>query len=139
MTDLRICPTERLAHSVAPSVCGWNAVDINSLMPNNRWVSFQNLEVNFESLSDTIEWGNLCKRTTSLMYNDASSEAVVVVLIGIRCTIEVNLQMTTQRSLNPCDLGNGPIKSIPIELHGRLGIGNECRRPIGLCVLVLDT
>src|ERR1700720_1240361 len=72
------------------------------------------------------------------MYNDASSEAVVVVLIGIRCTIEVNLQMTTQKSLNPCDLGNGPIKSIPIELHGRLGTGSECRRPMGLCVLVLD-
>src|ERR1700720_2126024 len=97
MTDCRICPTERLARSVAPSVCGWNTVDINSLVPNNQWVSFQNLEVNLESLSDTIEWGNPCKRTTSLTYNDASSVAVVVVLIGIRYTIEVNLQMTTQR------------------------------------------
>ena len=74
-----------------------------------------------------------------MMYNDASSEAVVMVLIGIRCTVEVNLQMTTQRQSNPCDLINGPIKSIPIEHHGRLGIGNECRRPIGLCVLVLET
>src|ERR1700722_975088 len=97
MTDHRICPTERLARLVVPSVCGWNTVDINSLVLNNWWVSFQNLEVNFESLSDTIEWGNPCKWTTSLTYNDASSEAVVVVLIGIRCTMEVNLQMTTQR------------------------------------------
>src|ERR1700720_2724446 len=97
MTDCRICLTEQLARSVAPSVCRWNTVDINSLVPNNRWVSFQNLEVNFESLSDTIEWGNSCKRTTSLTYNNVSSEAIVVVLIKIRCTIEVNLQMTTQR------------------------------------------
>src|SRR6202040_4430046 len=139
MTDRRICPTEQLARSVMPSICGWNTVDINSLVPNNRWVSFQNLEVNFESLSDTIEWGNSCKWIISLTYNDVSSEAVVVVLIGIRCTIEVSLQMTTQRQLNPCDLGNGPIKSIPIKLHGQLGISNEGRRPIGLCVLVLET
>src|ERR1700720_112680 len=97
MTDHRICPTERLASSVVPSICGWNTVDINSLVSNNQWVSFQNLEVNFESLSDTIEWGNSCKRTTSLTYNDVSLEAIVVVLIEIRCTIEVNLQMTTQR------------------------------------------
>src|ERR1700720_1689340 len=97
MTDCRICLTEQLARSVMPSICGWNTVDINSLVPNNRWVSNQNLEVNFESLSDTIEWGNPCKWTTSLTYNDASLEAIVVVLIGIRCTIKVNLQMTTQR------------------------------------------
>src|ERR1700720_3250462 len=97
MTNRRICPTERLAHSVSPSVCRWNAVDINNLVPNNQRVSFQNLEVNLESLSDTIEGGNLCKQIISLTYNNVSSEAVVVVLIGIRCTIEVNLQMTTQR------------------------------------------
>src|ERR1700722_19041699 len=100
MTDRRICLTERLAHSVAPSICGWNTVDINSLVPNNQWVSFQHLEENFESLSDTIECGKPGKRITSLTYNDASSEAIVVVLIGIRCTIEVNLQMTTQRQSN---------------------------------------
>src|ERR1700722_8196673 len=97
MTDHRICPTERLARSVPPSICGWNTVDINNLVPNNRCVSFQNLEVNLESLLDTIEWGNPCKQIISLTYNDASSEAVVVVFIRIRCTIEVDLQMTTQR------------------------------------------
>src|ERR1700676_2470629 len=93
----RICPIERLARSEAPSVCGWNAVDINNLVPNILCVSLQNLEVNLGSRSDTIDSGSPCSRTISFIYNEASSDAFVVMFIGMRWTIEVNLHMTTQR------------------------------------------
>jgi hypothetical protein len=50
----RICPTDLFALLDAPSVWGWNAVDINNLVPNMWWTSLQNLEVNFESWSETM-------------------------------------------------------------------------------------
>ena len=86
-----------LAHSVAPSICGWKAVDIINLVPKILWVSLQNFDVNFESRSETIESGSPCRRTTSFMYIDESSDAFTVVLTGTRWTIEDNLHMITQR------------------------------------------
>ena len=46
-----------LAHSVAPSVWGWNTVDLRSLLPINICSSFQNMEVNLVSWLDTMDSG----------------------------------------------------------------------------------
>jgi hypothetical protein len=54
---LKIWPIDQLAHSVAPSVCGWKAIEINSLVPSSHWSSFQNIDVNLLSLSEMIEAG----------------------------------------------------------------------------------
>ena len=46
-----------LSRSVWPSVCGWNAVDIQGRIPESRRNSFEVSEVNLESRSDTISVG----------------------------------------------------------------------------------
>src|SRR6202011_5113788 len=133
----RICPIEQLAISEAPSICRWNTIDISNLVPNILCILFQNLEVNFESQSDTIDSGSPCNWTISLMYSDASSEAFDVVFIEIRWTIEVSLHMITHRLSSLLDLWNGPMKSMPIDPHSLLGIGSGCRRPTSLYKLDL--
>ena len=55
--DLRIWLIERFTRSVVPSISGWNDVDIRSLAPNRRCTSRHQREVNFESLSETIDLG----------------------------------------------------------------------------------
>ena len=72
-------------------------VEISSLIPSSLWISIQNLDVNFESLSDTIISGNPCNLTIWVMNNDASSDARVVVLMDIKYTIDVNRQIITHK------------------------------------------
>src|SRR6266481_3808655 len=87
-----VCNTwliEQLACSVAPSICGWNTVDIRSLVPISQCNSFQNLEVNFESLSDMIELGTPCSLTISLRKSHATSLEVTCVVVGIKCTCDM--------------------------------------------------
>ena len=62
-TVLSIWDTFRIILSDAPFDCGWNAVDHASLMPSRQWVSVQNRDVNFESLSLTIVSGSPCNQT----------------------------------------------------------------------------
>src|ERR1700742_4257160 len=81
-----ICPIDLLARSVAPSVCGWNDVDISNFDPNNLCNSRHQTEVNLGSLSDTIESGSPCNHTISCIYFNDRSVAVSLVLQGIRCT-----------------------------------------------------
>jgi hypothetical protein len=47
----------RLAASVWPSDCGWNVEVMCSLAPIRRINSFQNVEVNTGSRSDTMDCG----------------------------------------------------------------------------------
>ena len=88
---------DQITCSDAPSVCGWNDVDISKLVPRSLWVLHQNQDVNLESQSDTIDCGRPCSFTISWMYIHANSLAVVVVRMGTRCTIDVRRQITTQR------------------------------------------
>jgi hypothetical protein len=55
----------RLAASVCPSDWGWNAVVMCSFAPMRRINSFQNVEVNTGSRSDTMDCGIPCRRTIS--------------------------------------------------------------------------
>src|SRR6266581_6748457 len=60
-----------------------------SCTPSIQCSSCQNLDVNFESWSDTIEVGKLQSLMTSQINMNASSRAFEVVLIRIRWTVDV--------------------------------------------------
>lgn len=66
-------------NSDIPSVCGWYAVDMSSLVPISLFNSCQNNEMNLESRSDTIDSGVPNNRMISLRYRAAISLAVDVV------------------------------------------------------------
>lgn len=55
-----------LADSDCPSLWGWKAVDIWSLVPLKRINSLLKLEVNTESRSETIDYRMACSLTMSL-------------------------------------------------------------------------
>ena len=57
MTNLRTCPIKWFSHLVAPSICGWNAVDIRSFVFMSHCSSCQKIDMNFKSLSEIIESG----------------------------------------------------------------------------------
>ena len=79
-----ICTTFLMVLSKAPSVCRWNAVDMRSLAPSIQCSLHQN--VNLAS-RETIVSGSLCSCTTSCMNLQASSDTLIVVLMGTKCTI----------------------------------------------------
>ena len=63
------------------------------------------------------------------------SELITVDFVGIKCAILVNQSIITSIiSLPFVEVGNGPKKSISIDSHGVLGIGNGCSLPISNCV-----
>ena len=59
--------------------------------------SFQNLEVNFGSQSDTIDSSIPWSLTTSMKNSHMTAFAIARVVIGSRCTCDVNLLITTSR------------------------------------------
>ena len=87
MIILRICAIEQFAHSVVQSVCGWNAVDMSSLVPMSLCNSCQNVDMNLVLWSNTIDSGALWSLTTSLRNSHTTSFAVTHVIVGTRCTV----------------------------------------------------
>ena len=57
-----------LALSVAPSICGWNDVEINNFMPIILCSSCHHFDVNLGSQSLMIEDGNPCIHMISRTY-----------------------------------------------------------------------
>ena len=97
MSILRIWPIEWFAHFVAPSIWGWNAVDMSSLVPISLCNSHQNVDVNLVSRSDTIDLGTPWSLTTSLRNSHNTSFAVTRVVVGTRCTCNVSQSMITNK------------------------------------------
>ena len=93
----RTCAIVLIEHSDAPSVWGWNGVDIRSLTLRSLCVSPKNCDVNLVSRSETIVSGSPCKWTISLMKSHANCKAQIVVFTGTRCTIEVSWQSMTHK------------------------------------------
>lgn len=89
----------------------------------------QNLDVNLVSLSDTVNSGISCNCRISLMNSQAIWMAVILVVIGIRCVIDVNLLIAINRWSQSLDSGKGLRKSISTNCHSLYGIGNECSSP----------
>ena len=88
---------EWVAHSVAPSIWGWNAVDMSSLVPMSLFSSHQNVDMNLVSQSDTIHSGTPLSLMTSLRNSHATSFAVTHVIVGTRCTCDMSRSMITNR------------------------------------------
>ena len=59
--------------------------------------SFQNLELNLGSRLDTIDSGIPWSLTISVKNNHVTAFAVVCVVIGRKCTCDVNLSIMTSR------------------------------------------
>ena len=66
-----------LARSVAPSVWGWNTMDMRSLLPISLCSSFQNMEVNLVSWSDTMDSGIPWSLMTSSSINHVAPLVVL--------------------------------------------------------------
>ncbi len=94
---LNICPIKWFICSVIPSVWGWNDVDMRSLAPRSLCSSLHHSEVNFESLSLTMDLGSPCSHTISRMYIPDNCDAIILVCMGTRHTILVILHTTTHR------------------------------------------
>ena len=61
-----------MSRSDYPSVCGWYAVLNRSWVPNDFYKLPQKPDVNLGSLSETIDKGTPCSRTTSRIYKSLS-------------------------------------------------------------------
>ena len=59
--------------------------------------SFQNLEVNFGSWSDTINSGIPWSLMISMKNNHMTAFTVARVVVGSKCTCDMNLSITTNR------------------------------------------
>ena len=59
-------------------------MDMVNFVPIRLWNSLHHFNMNFKSLSLTIEFGSPCNQTTSLKYFHDSSLAVILVCVGIR-------------------------------------------------------
>ena len=88
---------EWLARSITPSICGWNEVDMRSFVPMSQCSSFQNLEANFGSQLDMIDSGIPWSLTISVKNNHMTAFIVMHVVIGSKCTCDVNLLIMTNR------------------------------------------
>ena len=63
----------------------------------SRCSSFQNLEVNFGSQSDTINSGIPWSLTISVKNDHVTAFTVARVVVGSKCTCDVNLLITTSK------------------------------------------
>jgi len=76
-------------------------------------------------LSEIILFGSPCSFQMLSLNDHASSFALVLSVVGTKCTIFVNLSTTTKIELYPCTKGNFVIKSVLIvryALDSPLGI-----------------
>lgn len=91
--------------------------------------SFQNLEVNWTPLSDTILLGTPWSLITSLRKILAVSEAEGVPIMGKKWAILERRSTTTRMVVNPSEAGKSTMKSMDTSAHGRSGMGKGLSSP----------
>jgi hypothetical protein len=88
------------------------------------------VDINLGSLSDTIDKGNPCNRTTFARKTSTSVGADVSAESGTKCAILLNLSMIVSIDEHLfLDNGRSVIKSIVKCYHGASGAGKGLRRP----------
>src|SRR3954452_16897363 len=127
-----------LARSVWPSVWGWKAVDIASLVPRVLKRDFQKRLVNLASRSETMDCGKPWSLKMWSKKRQAVSGAVAVVRVGTKWTILEKVSTKTTMASKPALVtGSWVMKSMETCSHGALGMGRGWRRPAGTCWLAL--
>ena len=109
----RYCSSHWLAHSLVPSVLGWNAVDTFRCMWRRWHSSFVKCDMNLGSWSLMIFRGMPNHRTKCWRYNAATSCPVIVVLHGMNlATFKHPWSIIVSTALKPLDSGRSVIKSM---------------------------
>ena len=105
-------------------------MDMRGRIPVMARKSFQVLDVNLESRSDTISLGRLRRHQIFRANIRARSSAVILSSSkGMKWAIFENRSITTHSSVQPFDLGNSVIKSMAIDCHGAYGSSRGDRSP----------
>jgi len=117
-TTLTNCAMLAFTHSVWPSVCGWNAVDILQSIPGWSHTCPQNIDVNWGPLSKTIVNGSSWRRTTTLKINSASPGVSIVMWQAMKSRILESLSTTTQIASNQSQSVNPTTKSTEMSSNG---------------------
>jgi len=104
--------------SLWQSVWGWNTVDNLLLIPSIPFNSLISPAINWGPLSEMILSGSLCNFHTLSLNNRTNPSADVFSIVGIKCTILVNLLTTTKIGLYPWAKCSFVIKSADICIQG---------------------
>ena len=105
-------------------------MDMRGRIPVTDRKSFQVLDVNLESRSDTMSRGRPCRRQISLAKIRARSSAFFLsVSRGMKWAIFENWSITTHNSVQFFDRGRSVMKSKAIDYHGAYGSSRGDRSP----------
>lgn len=115
----------RLAASVWPSDCGWKADVMCSLVPSRRISSFQNVEVNTGSRSDTMDWGTPWRRTMSVKNACATDSAEYGWASGMKWQYLLKRSTTVRMTDLPRTRGSASTKSMPMSAQTAVGAEGE--------------
>lgn len=110
---------------------------MRNLVPAVQNNSVQNELRNKGSLSDTIEFGITCKRTTSRANTPATDFPMKGCRRPMKWQYLGNRSTTINTQSNPSECGNPKMKSILISIHTLSRIGNGVSNPVGLRVSYL--
>ena len=106
-------------------------------IPSMQFSSFIIPAANCGPLSETILSSSPCSFQTLSLNKCASPSALVFSVVGIKCTIFVNLSTTTKIESYSCAKGNFVIKSTLIWVHAFSGIEFSISFPASGCVQFL--
>jgi hypothetical protein len=115
--------------SVFPTVWELKAILNLSFIPTFLEKYIQNAFVNFRFQFDTISLGNPWCLHKLLKIGYEVFNAVAVSTIGTMYANLANRSTMTKMTSYPCDSGKLVIKSMHIQCHGYVGIGNSSKRP----------
>ena len=110
-----------------PTIWEWKVVLIFGFIPTFLDKCIQNAFVNFGSRSDIIISGNPWCLNLPLKIAYAVSNAVAVPTLGTICSKLANRTTITKMVSHPCGFGKLVIKSMHIQCHGHVGIGNDSK------------
>jgi len=126
---LRFCSVLAFIHSIWPSVCGWNAVDILRSFPRRLHIWPQNIDANWGPLSKTIVNGGPSRCTTSFKDNSANPGASIIVWQAMKCWIFKSQFATTQIAWNQSHSSNPTTQSMEMSSYGIFITGKGGRTP----------
>jgi len=102
-----------------------------NLVPMSRISSFQNVEVNTGSRSDTMDCGIPWRRTMSVKNAWATDSTEYGCTRGMKWQYLLKWSTTVKMTDFPCTCGSASTKSRPISAQTAVGTGRGRSRPAG--------